>query len=55
MDRRDLGCATLAVALVLVGTFATGLLPASTAYQVVAGGVIVAGFALLLYCFRDWG
>lgn len=55
MDRREFGCSGLAVALVLAGTLATGLLPSSTPYQVLAGGIIVAGFALLLYCFRDWG
>ncbi|HKJ57785.1 MAG TPA: hypothetical protein VKA37_01025 [Halobacteriales archaeon] len=55
MDRREVGCTALAVALVVVGTFATGLLPSTTPYQVVAGGIIVAGFGLLLYCFRDWG
>lgn len=54
MDSRAVGCAAVAVALVVVGTLATGWLPSSTPYQVVAGGVIVAGFALLLYCFRDW-
>ena len=54
MERSELGCAALAVALVVVGTFATGLLPSTTAYQVVAGGIIVAGFGLLLYCFRGW-
>lgn len=54
MDRREIGCAALAVGLVVVGTFATGLLPSSAPYQVLAGGIIVAGFALLLYCFRDW-
>ena len=54
MDRRELGCSAVAVALVVVGTFATGLLPSSRPYQVVAGGIIVAGFALLLYCFRGW-
>ena len=55
MDRYELGCAALAVALVVVGTFATGLLPSTTPSQAVAGGIIVAGFGLLLYCFRDWG
>lgn len=54
MDRREIGCVALAVALVLVGTLSTGPLPSTGPYQVVAGGIIVAGFALLLYCFRDW-
>jgi hypothetical protein len=38
----------------LGGTLATGLLPATAAYQAIAGGAIVAGFALLLVCFSDW-
>lgn len=53
MDRRELGCALVSVALVLGGSLATGLLPAAATYQVLAGGAIVAGFALLLVCFSD--
>lgn len=34
------------VALVVVGTLATGLLPSTTPYQVLAGGIIVAGFVV---------
>ena len=52
MERREIGCVLFAFALVVAGTFATGLLPSSAPYQAVAGGVIVAGFALLFYCFR---
>lgn len=55
MDRRQLGCVTVAFVLVIGGTLATGVLPASAPYQAVAGGVIVAGFAVLGYCFSDWG
>lgn len=54
MDAREIGCAAVAVALVVAGTLATGPLPSTPAYQAIAGGVIVAGFGLLLYCFRDW-
>lgn len=53
MDARELGCPGAALALVVAGTVATGLLPSSTPYQALAGGIIVAGFAVLLYCFRD--
>lgn len=51
MDRRDAAGAAAAVALVLGGTFATGLLPPTAPYQILAGGLIVAGFALLLVVF----
>ena len=54
MNRSELGCGAVAVALVVVGTFSTGLLPSATPYQVLAGGIIVAGFVTLLYCFRGW-
>lgn len=51
MVRDGLACVLTAFALVVGGTLATGLVPPTGPYQVVAGGVIVAGFALLLYCF----
>lgn len=47
---RTYGCLTLAVLLVIAGTLATGLLPSTALYQVLAGGVIVAGFALVFVC-----
>lgn len=53
MNVRSLACPGLAVVLVVAGSLATGVLPSTTPYQVIAGGGIVAGFALLLYCFRD--
>ena len=53
MDRRDVAGPVLAVALVLAGTLATGVLPPTTPYQVLAGGLIVAGFALLMVLFWD--
>lgn len=47
MDRRrryaGLG---VAVVLIITGTLATGLLPSTPLYQVIAGGLIVAGFAV---------
>ena len=51
MERRQLGCLAVAVVLVVGGTLATGVLPRTTAGQLVAGGIIVAGFAVLYYCF----
>lgn len=47
---RTYGCLALAVLLVVAGTLATGLLPPTALYQVLAGGVIVAGFALVFVC-----
>lgn len=51
MDRRDVAGALAAVALVLGGTLATGVLPPTAPYQALAGGLIVAGFALLMVLF----
>jgi len=34
------------IALVIGGTFATGFLPSTTPYQVLAGAIIVAGFVV---------
>lgn len=39
-----------AVVLIITGTVATGLLPSTILYQVLAGGVIVAGFAVTFVC-----
>ena len=54
MERHEVGCVLVAFALVVVGTFATGLVPPGPVYQALAGGLIVAGFGLLFYCFRGW-
>lgn len=54
MDRREIGCLVTAVGVIVVGTLATGWLPPTAPYQAVAGGIIVVGFGMLLYCFRDW-
>ena len=43
--RRSLGLG-IAVALIIAGTLATGLLPPTFLYQVLAGGIIVTGFAV---------
>lgn len=49
-DRRQAVCLGAAVALVVAGTLGTGLLPSTTAFQVLAGGAIVLGFGLAFYC-----
>ncbi|MHB9286244.1 hypothetical protein ACKVMT_04300 [Halobacteriales archaeon Cl-PHB] len=36
----------IGIALVLAGTLATGVLPSTTPYQVIAGAIIVAGFVV---------
>lgn len=40
----------VAVSLIIIGTIATGLLPSAAPYQAVAGGIIVAGFAMGYWC-----
>ena len=47
---RQYACLGLAVVMVITGTVATGLLPSTILYQVLAGGVIVAGFAVTFVC-----
>lgn len=54
MDQRDVGCLVTAASVIVVGTLSTGWLPPTAPYQVLAGGIIVLGFAMLLYCFRSW-
>jgi hypothetical protein len=49
-DRRRYPCLALAAVLVVAGTIAAGLLPSSPLYQVLAGGIIVAGFAVGYAC-----
>jgi hypothetical protein len=53
MDRRSIGCVTIAIILVIVGTFSTAVLPSTPTYQAVAGGIIVFAFALIFLCLRD--
>ncbi|PSQ15433.1 hypothetical protein BRD00_14145 [Halobacteriales archaeon QS_8_69_26] len=47
---RRYACLAIGVGLILTGTFATGLLPSTTLYQVFAGGIIVLGFAVVWAC-----
>ncbi|AAV44612.1 hypothetical protein C444_18932 [Haloarcula japonica DSM 6131] len=44
--RRQYVFLELAAVLIVVGTFATGFLPSTPFYQVLSGGIIVAGFAV---------
>jgi len=46
----------VAILLIIGGTLATGLLPSSTPYQVLAGGIIVAGFGVAYWTLGalDW-
>ena len=53
MNPRDYTCFAVAVLLLVVGTFATGFLPPTTLSQVIAGGLIVAAFAIIFLCLRD--
>ncbi|AEN04893.1 hypothetical protein [Halolamina sp.] len=48
MDQRlrKYGSLVGSVVLVVVGTLATGILPATVPYQLLAGAIIVAGFGL---------
>lgn len=47
---KQYSCLAAAGVLVVVGSLATGFLPETTLYQVLAGAIIVAGFALGLVC-----
>lgn len=47
---RRYACLALAASLLVTGTLATGLLPSGTVYQVLAGAIIVAGFAVGYAC-----
>lgn len=47
---RRYACLGVSVALVVVGTISTGLLPPSLPYQIVAGGLIVLGFIVGYGC-----
>ncbi|AGN00090.1 hypothetical protein L593_00675 [Salinarchaeum sp. Harcht-Bsk1] len=44
--RRQYVLLGLALALIVTGTLATGLLPSTAPYQILAGALIVAGFAV---------
>jgi hypothetical protein len=47
---RRYACPGLAAVAIVVGTLATGVLPATPLYQLLAGALIVAGFALGYAC-----
>ncbi|MFB6310545.1 MAG: hypothetical protein ABEH64_05105 [Salinirussus sp.] len=51
---RDIICASAAIVLVLTGMLLTGVLPSGGRYQLVAGAVIVAGFAVAYGCLGGW-
>ncbi len=50
LDRSEYACLAVAITVVLGGTLAAGLLPQTLPFQVVAGAVIVAGFAVAYAC-----
>ena len=47
---RQYACLGVATVLVIIGTLSTGLLPSTPLYQVLAGGIIVGGFAVGYAC-----
>lgn len=53
MNTRDYACFAIAAVLLVVGTLATGFLPPTPLSQVIAGGLIVAAFAIVFVCLRD--
>lgn len=52
IDYTDIGCFVIAAAFVIGGVMGTGFLPPTLRSQLVAGGLIVVGFALVFVCFR---
>lgn len=51
---RQYMCFGVAVVLVVTGTIATGLVPSTPLYQVLAGSIIVAGFAVGYLCLSGF-
>lgn len=49
-SKRRYVCLGVAVLLVVTGTLATGLLPSALPYQILSGGIIIAGFAIGYAC-----
>lgn len=47
---RQYVCLGAAAVLIIIGTLATGLLPPTPLYQVLAGGIVVGGFAVGFTC-----
>ena len=50
---REVVCFVLAAVMVTAGTLATGIFPARLPFQLLAGGLILAAFALLVVCLKD--
>ena len=50
---REVACFVVAAVMVTVGTVATGVLPAELPFQLLAGGMILGAFALVVICLRD--
>lgn len=47
---RTAACLAVGLVLIIGGSLATGLVPEGAIYQVLAGAVIVAGFAVVFLC-----
>ncbi len=53
VDVGSVSCFVVAAVLVVGGTLATGVFPPTLPYQILAGGIIVSGFALVFLCLAD--
>jgi hypothetical protein len=51
---RRYACLGGGTVLIIGGTLATGLLPSALPYQLLAGGIIVAGFAVVYACLGSF-
>lgn len=50
---REAACFVVAAVMVTAGTLATGVLPAKLPFQLLAGGLILGAFALIVICLKD--
>jgi len=50
---REVVCFVVAAVIVTAGTIATGVLPAALPFQLLAGGLILGAFALIVVCLKD--
>jgi hypothetical protein len=50
---REVACFVVAAIMVTAGTIGTGVLPATLPFQLLAGGLILAAFALIVVCLKD--
>jgi hypothetical protein len=50
---REVVCFVVAAVMVTVGTVATGVLPAELPFQLLAAGMILGAFALIVICLKD--